>query len=134
MADSRRCAPRLLAILGPRAVAIPGAPRKTVTRVTSSGRSSLFTPPGVARRSAVFRLLVANSRRDLSRRNARKRGRRVRGRLLIEYDLQALLGCPGRGAALHGPACSQAARAGFPLTPATPDVGEPRLPTRSVCS
>src|SRR6188768_980915 len=43
--------------------------------------------------SSVATSLVADSD-ELSRRDAHERGRRIRGRLLVQHDLQALLGCP----------------------------------------
>jgi len=68
--------------------------------------------------------LVAD-RDELGRRDAHERRGRVGGRLLVQYDLQALLGCPAvarRNTARRAPF---GPRAGGPLTPASPDVGAP---------
>jgi len=68
--------------------------------------------------------LVADSD-QLSRSNPHERRRRIRGRFLVQHDLQALVGCPAVVRRNTARRARCAARAGGPLTPASPDVGAP---------
>ncbi len=119
LAHRRRRAPRRQAVSAYNAEAHK---EETATRVSSNGRSS--RKPVRWQVYSVVNSLVADSD-QLSRRDAHERRRRVRGRLLVQYDLQALLGCPAVARRNTARRARCAARAGGPPDAGCPGRGGP---------